>query len=105
MPSCARRDSRSGSELPPFVPCTAPWACQVPPSGTCCHRFTSWVGITPTRGSSCQEQKLLRLLPNFNENLVGSQRIARCGNTRNNLAHAQIRSVLAKELRDFQPSV
>jgi len=61
--SCARRGSRSGSELPPFVPCTAPRGCQVPQSGTRCHRFTSWVGIAPTRWLSCQEPKLLRLLP------------------------------------------
>src|SRR5260370_21705921 len=60
--SFARRDSRSGSELPPFVPCTARWGCQVPPSGTRGHRFTSWVGIAPTRWLSCQERLLLRLL-------------------------------------------
>src|SRR4051794_6376624 len=36
---------------------------QTAPSGSCFHRFTSWVEITPTRLSSCQEPKSLRLLP------------------------------------------
>ena len=78
MLSFARRGSRSGSELPPFDPCTASaTAGPAVRSGSGCHRITSWAGIAPARLSSCQEPRFLRLIPASGMNAVVSQRIAR----------------------------
>jgi hypothetical protein len=85
MRGSAQRDSRLGSELPPFLPCTAPMRCQPHRSGRRCHPFTKGgrnLTCTSTKLSSLQRDGLLSFLRSFpppEVRQVSDQRIAPCG--------------------------